>query len=549
MAEDRRSQALEESLRLGGGGRSMVPSMEGEPAEGFGFTDIFKSPLASTDPAHPASALRARGPSETLPTQHPARLEFERIQQEDFARLQDFYNRKAEQMRIKDPARRIQPRTQDVVIDNDYATPAPAPEGGHPDLRRIYPRHDPGARMPLNDRTRPLIQFADEIAQRYAQYIRQSGVMEQDTGRFYRVDGPIYRAGRKYGLSHEEAMKFLQDLSQYMAATSPRTQTEPNLLNASSAMAKVQAGIPHRQIIGPGSVNIDPETGRPAGISESGYPMMTSTNPSKPGIHGQLLDRVISGEGISHDTNTKPSIFAPNLSGNRSGVTVDTHIIRGLLLTMNDIHPGSIPIEWFAKDFRTPEAYAAYRANPESLTSDMLNDTLQTAQVGPRGASTKRQVEYPVFADILHRVAKILRVPQKDVADVQAMGWFGMGSRTNLGSDPKTVVDLLNERISVAAQMMGVTPDQAARMFFTRKLPLAALFGMAVGAGAGMGTPQKAEAAEPQTPVDDIVATMTKTPRPMSPTQFQALIDYMRSNGMGPPPRPANPVATLGVRG
>jgi hypothetical protein len=50
------------------------------------------------------------------------------------------------------------------------------------------------------------------------------------------------------------------------------------------------------------------------------------TNPG--GIHGQLLDQVISGEGINTMTNTKPAMFGANMVGNRSGVTVDTHAIR-----------------------------------------------------------------------------------------------------------------------------------------------------------------------------------------------------------------------------
>ena len=482
----------------------------------------------------PGARMEVSGPAEAMPSQHPVRMEYERLQEEHRDRLTDFLNRKAGQMQLP-PERRIQPRPGDQVIDTDYATPAPEPEGGHPDLRSVYPRHDQGGRMPLNDRTRVLIDNAEAIAQQYAQYIRdymrRDPNAAQNTGRFYRVDGPIYRAARKYGLSHDEAMAWLNDFSNYMAATSPRTQTEPNARNASLAMAKQAAGIPFREILGPGTVNKEG-----GGLSEAGYPMMTSQDPKKPGIHGMLLDDVISGEGISHDTNTKPSIFAPNMRGNRSGVTVDTHIIRGELLTLNDILPGSIPIEWFSKEYLKkvdPQAFQKYQAMPETLTSDMLNDKLQTAKVGPKGRSITRQVEYPVFADILHRVARILRVPQRNVADVQSLGWFGMGHRTNLGSNPLTAVDILNQRISVTAQMMGLTTDQVARMLFTRQIPLASLFGAAAaGAGMLMGQPDQAQAA--QTPADDLTASMMGAPKKMSPEQFQALIGYMRNTQAQP---------------
>lgn len=442
------------------------------------------------------------------------------------ALLKDFYTRKAAQMQLP-TKKRFQPRPEDYVIDTDYATPAP--ERSQKKLSDVYPRHDKGAVMPKNDRTRPLIEFADQIAERYAQYIRQSGVLESDTRLFYHVDGPIYRAAIKAGLSHEEAMQWLDEFSQFVAATSPKTKTVPNILNASSAMAKTAQGVPHRQILGPGTTAM---SGEGAGIGEAGYPMFTGEGAG--GLHGKLIDRVIAGEGISHDENTKPSIFGPNMSGNRSGVTVDMHVIKGLLMTLNDLYPGRVPQEWFA----SPEALQAYTANPSVLTANMIHESLASAMVGAKGATLKKQVEYPVFADIIHKVAKKLKIPDENVADAQAMGWFGMGERTGLGSPPKTAVDILNERISVTAQMMGKPPQEVARMLFRREIPLASLFGLAVGAGAMQGQSQG----------DDITDTVTGAPPPqMTPERFQQLIDYMRRTQ---PVQPANnPVATLGIRG
>jgi hypothetical protein len=445
------------------------------------------------------------------------------------ALLTHFYDLKSKQMDITNTAKRLQPRPEDYVIDTDYATPGPRRDAT--DLSKNYPKYDPKEVLPLNDRARPLITYADQIADAYANEIRQSGIMESDARLFYHVDGPLYRAARKYGLDHDAALKWIDDFAAYVSATSPRTQTEPNTLNALSAMAKIGQGIPHREIVGPGTTR----AGGEAGISERGYPMMTGEGAG--GIHGNLIDRVISGEGIDPNVNTKPSIFGPNMGGNRSGVTVDTHIIRGIILKLNDLYPGQVPKEWLAG----PQALQAYLANPASLRANMISDKLAARQFGPKGKSEKMQIEYPIFADIIHRVADKLGVPQENVADAQAMGWFGMGERTNLGSAPKTMVDLLNERISVTSQMMGVPPQEIARKLFRREIPLASMFPMAVGVGAGMDQQQPAGSPPPSDP--------TAGPQKMTPEQFQALIDYMRSKGMGPPPRPANPVAILGVRG
>lgn len=461
----------------------------------------FSAPVPEMQPTPPVTpGIKLPDPELAAREAMPRTRGTNRPRTDPRAMLRDIYERRAGQMALP-VAGRVQPRPQDAVIDTDYGKPGP--KRNFPDLSATYPRQVAGGRMPLNDRTRPLVDHADEIAERYAQYIRESGVMESDVAQFYHVDGPIYRAARKLGgLSNDEALRWLDDFSQFMAATSPRTQTEPNVRNALSAMAKTAQGIPHREIVGPGTAN---EEG--GGISETGYPMMTG----KGGIHGKLLDAVIGGQGISREANTKPSIFGPNMAGNRSGATIDVHIIKGLLMTLNDLYPGSLPPRWLVND---PAKIAAYRANPANLTADMINETLETAQVGGR----KFQVEYPAFADIIHKVADKLQVPKEDVADVQAYGWFALGNRTNLGSDFKTAVDLLNERISVTAQLTGKPPKEIARMLFRREIPLASLFGLAVGAGAMQGQGQS----------DDITDTVTGTPPPMTPERFQQLIDYMR---------------------
>ena len=89
--------------------------------------------------------------------------------------------------------------------------------------------------------------------------------------------------------------------------------------------------------------------------------------------------------------------------------------------------------------------------------------------VGPRGDRVKMQTEYPVFADIWHGAADRLGVSP---AEAQSMGWFGFGDQTNLGSARKTPVDVFDDRLSVTAQALGISPEEAARAVFTRRIPL-----------------------------------------------------------------------------
>jgi hypothetical protein len=96
-------------------------------------------------------------------------------------------------------------------------------------------------------------------------------------------------------------------------------------------------------------------------------------------------------------------------------------------------------------------------------------DSLETQMVGPKGATKSMQTEYPIFADIWHGAANELGVSP---AEAQSMGWFGLGSDTNLGSAPKTIADLIDERIDVTAQALGVAPKEAARLMFRREIPL-----------------------------------------------------------------------------
>ena len=386
--------------------------------------------------------------------------------------LQDALEARAGQMALK-PADRIQSSVGGAgVLDRDYLTPAPA--GLMPDLSQYYPRNpDSAAALPKNDRARVLVDRKDEIAARLADRIRATGQMGEDTRYFYHSDGPIYRAAKEAGLTDAEAGAYLRDLGNQVAATSPRTKVEENLRNATLSMAKEAQGISVRDIIGPGTV--DPKTGV-RGISEKGYPMMTG----KGGIHGKLLDDLARDGSLNVNTNPKPSNFGPNIAGNRSGVTVDTHAIRGTLQTLNEMDPGSVP-----EGFILPKYRAQYAADPSTLTPDMIDDSIGSQMVGPKGEATNMMTEYPVFADIWHGAADLLGVSP---AEAQSMGWFGFGADTNLGSAPKTPIDIFDERLSVTSQALGISPKEAARGVFRREIPLLGVGGLGL---LGMSYPQE----------------------------------------------------------
>ena len=197
----------------------------------------------------------------------------------------------------------------------------------------------------------------------------------------------------------------------------------------------------------------------------------------KGGIHGWLLDAV-EVPGINRATNPKPATFAGNVEGNLSGVTADTHAIRGALDALNEIEPGSIPEQWIKPKFREQ-----YKKDPSSLDpATMIDDTLASAKID----GEDMQVEYGPIADVYVRMAEMMGVSP---AEAQSMGWFGSGARTGLASESKTIAELLNDRIDVTAQLLDITPEEAARKLFRREIPLAMNPAPAAIPGLLMGNP------------------------------------------------------------
>jgi hypothetical protein len=357
---------------------------------------------------------------------------------------QEVLRLKAKEMEIPDPKKRTQPTGTDPVFDLSQAsyeeTPRLLPQTDPAIVQAALPRAQAGATYPLNDRMRNVMDLTPRIAERLAEKAQQGLGTAQEY--FYHT-GPIVRGLEDIDVPRGEAVQFLREkFAPAFAGTSPRTNTEQNMRNASLMMYLREKGVPI-------SGDIYDQFG-----NARGYNMM--------GSHQDLTGQMFAG---AHDplTNPKPSAFLPNTAGDLGYVTADTHNIRGALLAMNEVEPGSINPSWF----RTPEARERYAETAQFDPATDINDSLQSAMSGGR----KMQVEYGPMADVTFEAAR-----QAGIAPgpMQSLGWFGSGADTGLASATKTVPELMDERINVTAQALGLHPKVVLRLYKEGKIPLMA---------------------------------------------------------------------------
>ena len=367
-------------------------------------------------------------------------------------------NARAEQMALP-VNQRVQP-SNDNVIFNLKAKPG---ENQSPYERNMpeqkdtpVPRAPEGKKLPLNNRGAKVIEMSDQISDVLAERARP--LVGSNVQYFYHT-GPLIDKAVELGISEDVAREQLKKFALNYAATSPRTMTEQNLRNASLVTAKQQRGVDLTEMIGPGG----------EGVNEKGYPMMI--NPG--GIHKKLVDEA-AADGLNFNTNPKPATFAENVSGNLAGVTADTHAIRAVFDVMNEIEPGSIPIEFIGgkNAKQTKEFREKYLADPASLDpATMINDTLATQKIDGQDVQT----EYAIFSDIYKKVAEKIGVKP---AEAQSLSWFANGQKTGLASEPKTIVELIDERVDVTSQILGQTKDEIFKKFMQGSIPLLSLGGL-----------------------------------------------------------------------
>jgi hypothetical protein len=360
--------------------------------------------------------------------------------------VKEVLNARAEQMKQK-TTERVQPSGQNKLFD----TSKEGYEKLETEQKDIeIPRNTISNVMPLRNRTAKVIEMSDQIADVLAKRVEP---VKGTNVQFFYHTGPLINKAVELGIPKEKAVESLKKFAMNYAVTSPRTMTEQNLRNASLVSVKENMNKSLTDIIGPGG----------EGVNEKGYPMMI--NPG--GIHRKLIDDKNAGT-LDVNTNPKPISFAENVAGNLEPVTVDTHAIRAVFDAMNEIEPGSVPIDFIGGKTakKTKEFQEMYKKDPSSLdVSTMINDTLATQMLEGKSMQT----EYAVFVDIYKKVAEKAGVKP---AEAQSLSWFANGNKTGLASEPKTVVDLIDDRVDVTAQILNKSKEEVFKKFFEGSLPL-----------------------------------------------------------------------------
>jgi hypothetical protein len=198
----------------------------------------------------------------------------------------------------------------------------------------------------------------------------------------------------------------------------------------------------------------------------SGYGMIYDQHPA-------LTQGLLTGTATLAQ-NPKPSVFGRNIAGDLSGVTADVHNVRAINILYNDMNPGQLP----ASSFETKKLYdqykAAYTPDDKGVVRGMSDAELREILVArPSGQGVRGQevsTEYPIYSDITSEVGNRLGLTP---ADAQALMWFSYGNRTGLASEAKTVPELLNDRLSITAQALGVSPQEAFDLYRRNMIPLA----------------------------------------------------------------------------
>jgi hypothetical protein len=367
--------------------------------------------------------------------------------------------KREEQMRLP-PPRRVKPTGERLMPETREAYERTLDIVPQVPFRHLQPDLRGGATLPAGGRMGPLIEAQQDIAQELAQRVRPAlGSADQ----YFYHTGPIYEAAENAGVP---STPFMGRFSSYFAGTSPRTSTEPNFLNSTMLQYREAEGLPlNRPVLGLAGDDA---------ANDVGYPLIVGQHP---GLAAKLYQ-----DPLGHFAgNPKPSSFGLNTAGNLQGGTMDTHAIRGALLAFDARYPGQIPRQWFKSD----EAFGRYReggVDRINLESD-IDDSLKTATF----KKAKSQVEYGPMADIYENMAGLLDIAP---AEGQALGWFGLGQDTGLRSASRSIVGLMNDRINVTAQLLGLPQDVVAKLYFQGRIPLAGVG----GAGLLMTAPEEAEA-------------------------------------------------------
>lgn len=328
----------------------------------------------------------------------------------------------------------------------------------------LPPKPGRGDRLPRNERSRFILENEGEIGDVLAGQLQES---KADPLPFYSTGSVLQGLEDRAGLSRVESLDFMRDWAGQGAGTSPRTQTGPNLKNASLLQWRRAIGDPltaerqaeerQKALWGfPGSHNEKP--GQQANLNRPGFAMM--------GMHTDLADQ-FANDTVDPWKNPKPYTFRENWMGNMADVTADTHNIRAVLDAYDQLAPGKIPREWF----KSEDAYRRYVEGggfpaEGALPMGDIEDGLQGQMLNGRYAQT----EYPIIQGPTEHAARQLNISP---AEAQERLWFERGHRTGLQSPRMAIPDLLNAQIERTAKVTGLHPEVILRLWARRKIPLA----------------------------------------------------------------------------
>jgi hypothetical protein len=335
------------------------------------------------------------------------------------------------------------PQTKDTIFDTSpeaYArTTDIVPQSS---VRDVIPGPSPDYPLPKGGRAAPITDASKGIASAIAERL-YPWVQSQDPRLMFYNTGPIYETLEKQGIDPAAIMK---EWAGQVAATSPRTETPPNLRNASYLLFRRGEGQT------PFSESLFDTEGNPLG-----YGMMGK----------QVASAERFGSGQENPlTAPKQFTFRGNVQGNLASPTIDTHNIRSSLYQFDQIYPGKVPREWFTSD----EAYNAYRANggftPNAqIARSAIDDSLGSITRG----GVKKQVEFGPMTTPWYDAATELGIAP---AQAQAGGWFNYGGVTGLRSPVRSMSQLFSDQIYDTARTLGVEPERVLDWWSKKLIPL-----------------------------------------------------------------------------
>lgn len=291
------------------------------------------------------------------------------------------------------------------------------------------------------------------------------------SGAFYNMR-PIYDQMIASGWTHDDAMRRIRQEAQAIAGTSPRTDTTQNVINSSFLQNRMARGLP-----------MDPASIAAVAGEGTGYSMIYGTHP-------ELTEGLLTGTATL-GRNPKPDTFGSNIAGDLSATTADVHNVRAILMRYNDVHPGSLPVSAFTSEAKYREYLQAYaptgrganRRPGVGLDDEKLREMLVARPSGQAVRGEQVSTEYPLYHDITARIGERLGLAP---ADAQALMWFYYGGRTGLESTASTIPQLLNQRMSITSQGIGMPIAEVAENYWRNRIPLAGVAGAAALGGRGL---------------------------------------------------------------